>query len=142
LDGTANDRPNSGNGNTIQGNKCMYANGYFNPACGSSFTNFQGANPFFTEPCLGCNGNLGRNTFEGPGHIVFDWSLFKNTKIRENMTFQFRFEVFNVFNRANFLLPSSSTGANFANRIRSNIFGKSAGTLNPRQIQLGFRFIF
>ena len=142
LDGTANDRPDSGNGNTIQGNKCMYANGYFNAACGSSFTNFQGANPFFTAPCFGCNGNLGRNTFEGPGHINFDMSFFKNTKIRESMMFQFRFEVFNIFNRANFLLPSSSTGANFANRVRSGIFGKSAGTLNPRQIQIAFRFTF
>jgi len=40
---------------------------------------------------------------------------------------QFRFEVFNAFNHANFKLPSSSTGANFANRITSSNFGQSAG---------------
>lgn len=142
-DGQNNDRPDDPNGNTIQGNKCMYANGYFDPSCGSPFDSaFDGANPFFGRPCVGCNGNLGRNTFEGPGMINFDWSFFKNTKISESMQFQFRFEMFNVFNRANFLLPSSATGANFANRIGSGIFGKSAGTKGPRNIQLGFRFIF
>jgi hypothetical protein len=139
FDGLANDRPNAPNGNHINGGKCEYANGYFNSACGSSFSN---ALSFFGTPCLGCNGNLGRNTFEGPGHINFDWSMMKNTTIREGMKVQFRFEVFNAFNRVNFILPSSSTGANFANRIASGIFGKSAGTLGPRNIQFGFKFQF
>jgi hypothetical protein len=134
LDGLANDRPDA-SGYSLDGNKCRYANGYFNAACG-------GAVAFFSNPCFGCNGNLGRNTFEGPGHANFDWSMHKNTRIREGMTVQVRFEMFNVFNRVNFILPSSSTGANFANRIRSSIFGKSAGTLGPRNIQIGFKFIF
>jgi hypothetical protein len=142
-DGTNNDRPDAPNGNNINAGKCEYANGYFNAACGSSFTGpLTGANPFFGVPCAGCNGELGRNTFEGPGHFNTDQSLFKNFKIAEGKTFQFRFEMFNAFNRANFLLPSSSTGANFANRINSTIFGKSAGTLGPRQIQFGFKFLF
>jgi len=45
--------------------------------------------------------------------------LFKNIKVTERFNFQFRVEVFNLLNHANFKLPSSATGANFANRITS-----------------------
>jgi len=67
---------------------------------------------FFGTPCKACDGNLGRNTFVGPGQWTTDESLFKNLQLTERFKFQFRFEVFNAFNRANFKLPSSATGAN------------------------------
>jgi len=73
-----------------------------------------GSGCFFTTPCPACNGNLGRNTFVGPGYWNTDQSLFKNIKLTERYNFQFRVEVFNLFNHANFKLPSSATGANFA----------------------------
>jgi len=97
---------------------------------------------FFATPCAGCDGNLGRNTFIGPNLVNTDQSLFKNIKMTERFNFQFRFEVFNAFNRANFILPSSATGANFANRITSGNFGQSAGTRDPREIQFGLKLLW
>lgn len=153
FDGTRNDRPDDINGNNINASHFQYANGYFavgsNSAFGCAFSTSgactgsgAGKPMFFARPCTACNGSLGRNTMLGPGQYVTDQSLFKNIKITERFTAQFRFEVYNAFNRTNFLLPSSSTGANFANRITSRNFGQSAGTLNPRNIQFGIKLLW
>jgi hypothetical protein len=150
LDSIGNDRPDATHGNSITGNKQMYANGYFSPTgtfhrayCSPlSIANLTCTAPFFGTPCVGCNGNLGRNTFVGPAHFNTDQSIFKNIKITERFKAQFRAEFFNAFNHANFKLPSSSTGANFANRITSLNFGQSAGTLDPREIQFGLKIFW
>ena len=55
-------------------------------------------------------GTVGRNTLIGPGLASFDLILVKNTplpSISENFNIQFRLEVFNAFNRANFGLPDN-----------------------------------
>jgi hypothetical protein len=130
LDRVGNDRPDAPTGNTLTGDKDQYANGYTVPS------------GFFTTPCLGCNGQLGRNTFVGPNQFTTDLSIFKNTKITERVNILFRADFFNAFNRANFKLPSSSTGANFANQINSAIFGAAAGTFDPRQIQFSLKLSF
>lgn len=74
--------------------------------------------------------------------FVADLSLFKNIRVTEKVSLQFRSEFFNAFNRPNFLLPSASTGANFANRIQSPIFGAAAGTFDPRQIQFALKLLW
>ena len=51
-------------------------------------------------------GNLGRDTLPGPGLATWDFSTFKNTRIRESMNIQFRAELFNLLNRANFNTPN------------------------------------
>jgi outer membrane receptor protein involved in Fe transport len=61
-------------------------------------------------------GNLGRNSLIGPGYRNVDFSVFKTTKITENVKLQLRAEAFNVFNRPNFsspLLPGFSVDAGF-----------------------------
>jgi hypothetical protein len=83
----------------------------------------------------------------GPGLVNFDSSLFKNNYfkgISENFNAQIRFEVFNVFNRANFALPVLTN---------DNIF-TATGTLDPnagviastvttsRQLQLALKIIW
>jgi uncharacterized protein YaiE (UPF0345 family) len=140
LDGVNNDRPDA-SVNHIDASREQWANGWFNVSNPPASCRF-GPGCFFTTPCLSCNGNLGRNTFEGPGQFNTDQSVFKNIRVSERFNVQFRFEIFNALNRANFKLPSSSTGANFANRITSGIFGKSAGTLGPRRLQLALKFLF
>lgn len=53
-------------------------------------------------------GNAGRNIMTGPGLESFDFSVEKNTKvtrISESFDVQFRLDVFNLFNRANFNPP-------------------------------------
>jgi hypothetical protein len=93
-------------------------------------------------PALGTFGTMGRNIFPDSGFRNWDFSVAKNWKLGERVSAQFRAEFFNAFNHTNFLLPSSSTGANFANRITSGIFGESAGTLDPREIQFGLKLFF
>ncbi len=146
LDVIANDRPNITTTNTLQGSKDQYANGYNVP---SGFDHFntrvisgQLVGGFFGIPCLGCDGNLGRNTFQGPNQFTSDLAMFKKTNLTERVNIQFRADFFNAFNRANFKMPSSSTGANFSNRIASSIFGASAGVFDPREIQLSLKLNF
>src|SRR6185437_15444891 len=47
-------------------------------------------------------GNAPRGAVVGPGLQRWDISLFKNTKINERLSAQFRAEAFNVFNHTNF----------------------------------------
>jgi hypothetical protein len=80
-------------------------------------------------------GNLGRNTFTGPGWSNLDCSLIKDTKITESKLLQFRAEFFNSLNEATFGTPGQLLG--------SSSFGISTGTATTeRQIQFGLRFMF
>jgi hypothetical protein len=80
-------------------------------------------------------GNLGRNTFTGPGWWNLDFSLTKDTHITERTTLQFRAELFNVLNHATFDTPTSVLG--------NPTFGFSTGTATAeRQIQFALRLMF
>jgi hypothetical protein len=57
-------------------------------------------------PNSGFYGNLGRDTLIGPGLGTWDFSAVKDTALRERMTLQFRAEIFNLLNRANFNTPN------------------------------------
>lgn len=81
-------------------------------------------------------GNLGRNTFRGWPWSNWDFSLIKDTSIRENLTVQFRAEFFNLLNQHAFDM-GGVTG------LGNSGFGVSTSTVNPeRQIQLGLRLVF
>jgi hypothetical protein len=54
----------------------------------------------------GFYGNLGRDTLTGPGLATWDLSFLKNTPIHGRVSTQFRAELFNVVNRANFNTPN------------------------------------
>jgi Carboxypeptidase regulatory-like domain/TonB dependent receptor-like, beta-barrel len=81
-------------------------------------------------------GNVGRNTMYGPPMKNLDFSTFKDFRLWERATLQFRAEVFNVLNHPNFGMPGSSVGA-------SN-FGVISSTANylPRNIQLALKLLF
>jgi hypothetical protein len=76
--------------------------------------------------CLNRRGNAGRNIIPGAGLVNLDLSFFKNNPIRrisENFNVQFRAEIFNVLNRANFSLP--------VNPDDTDIFDDKGAPLNP-----------
>jgi hypothetical protein len=54
----------------------------------------------------GFYGDVGRDTYIGPGLATWDFSVLKNTRIRESVNLQFRAEIFNLLNRANFNTPN------------------------------------
>ncbi|MBZ5722687.1 MAG: carboxypeptidase regulatory-like domain-containing protein [Acidobacteriia bacterium] len=138
LDGVRNDRPNVA-ANNFSPSHDQWANGWgsgfkFNGTGGAS------ANGFFTSPCLACVGNEGRNTFVGPSFVSYEASLFKNIKITERFSAQFRAEAFNVLNHTNFQLPGAGGATNY--RTNSSSFGQAGGVFNPRQLQLGLKVSF
>jgi hypothetical protein len=75
--------------------------------------------PFY-YPCNGTIGNSRRNMLRGPGLSQWDATIIKDTKIGERLTIQFRWEVFNVLNRANYAAFVSN----------NNIGGHSFGTIS------------
>jgi len=97
---------------------------YFNP------------NYFMQEP-LGQVGNAMRRYFSGPGINNFDMALLKDTKITEDVQFQFRAEAFNIFNHAQFMNPSG----NF-NNSGAGGFGYVTSARDPRIMQLALKLLF
>ncbi len=73
----------------------------------------------FANPAAGSFGTSRRNAYYGPGFSDVDLSIFKNTKIFERFTVQFRAEMFNVFNRVNFA-PPASNGASVGGDAKLN----------------------
>ena len=88
----------------------------------------------FPLPAPGQEGNLKRSSFRNPGFINVDLSLIKNNRIGDHINAQFRFEVFNVFNRVNFAAVNGN--------LASSTFGRSTSTYDPRIIQLGVRLTY
>jgi hypothetical protein len=72
---------------------------------------------------LGGIGTLGRNVLRSPMQSRFDLGLAKNTKITERVSFEIGWDVFNVFNRANFATPDGELGSPDFGRITNTVGG-------------------
>jgi len=82
---------------------------------------------FIPPPAATLLGNSGRNIAIGPGIGNLDVSLLKNNYVRnEGVNIQFRVEMFNAVNHANFAVPS---------RTAAGIFTQ---TFSPPQAQRQF----
>jgi len=88
----------------------------------------------FAFPPFGNFGNSGRNIVDGPSFKNVNFSLVKNTAIKEKLTVQFRTEFFNLFNHPNFGLPDNFAG--------SPSFGRVLSAESPRHIQFGLKLLF
>jgi hypothetical protein len=86
-------------------------------------------------------GNLGRNVVIGPGFANTDFSVLKNTKITETVRVQFRGEIFDIFNHANFGQPGRVAGASNFGVITSTRF-PTGDSGSSRQIQFALKVIF
>ena len=97
----------------------------------------------YADPNPGSFGNVGRNTIQGPGNRVWDFSLFKFFKLTERSNLEFRAEFFNVLNHTNFLFakPGPQNG-NPATVLGDPHFGLLTASRDPRQIQLAMKFSF
>jgi hypothetical protein len=90
----------------------------------------------FTANAVGTFGNSGRSILRGPGFFNTDMGILKSTKITERVNVQFRAEFFNVFNHANFRLPTSNISSAQRGRITAVI------DENQRIVQLGLKLRF
>jgi len=86
-------------------------------------------------------GNLGRNTFRGPGQQNWDFSLIKNFKLTERQSLRFTTDFFNLWNHANFANPSITDVESIG--LANSPFGKITSTVGtPRLIQFSLRYAF
>ena len=133
--------------NYAPNNPALTLNGVTYPACNNqpivgSVALWFNPNCYALQPA-GTFGNAGRNTLRGPSFFNTDISASKNTKVNEQLSVQFRAELFNIFNHPNFALPNnnvfSASGAinASAGRITASNYGGQ-----PRQIQFGLKFMF
>jgi hypothetical protein len=141
---TGNQRPN-----VVAGQDCHASGGLpeqiLNPAAWT-LTDFQ----------LGTFGNSGRGVCTGPNFAQVDFSLYKTINISKRVKAQLRFEVFNLFNRVNFievnnsLNPIDATLDTGSQRTATKItaftpagdFGQAGATRDPRQAQFGIKILF
>ena len=91
----------------------------WNPAAGPYTTGF---------------GNGNKDAAVGPGLFNWNISLYKNIPIHEDIHMQFRAESFNTFNHTEFNNVDTGTG--------DGNFGQVTSTYDPREFQLGLKFLF
>ncbi len=96
--------------------------------------------------CANMFGNNGRNSLVGPGLANLDFMMFKNNYIRrisESFNVQFRVEMFNVFNRANYGPPLTTQSIFNQNGSLAGAAGVLDQTsTDPREIQFGLKVIW
>ena len=79
-------------------------------------------------------GNAGVGIMRGPGFANFDFTLAKNFPVTDSRYLQFRAEVFNALNRANYGPPNIARD--------SSGFGQILSAGNARIVQFGLKFYF
>jgi len=88
----------------------------------------------FSVETLGTLGTARRRFFSGPGLNNWDIALLKDTLIKEGVNLEFRTELFNAFNHAQFLLPDGN--------VNSATFGRVQTANPPRIMQLSLKLLF
>ena len=107
-------------------------------------------NAFLAEPNnSGFYGNVRRDSqFTGPGLATWDFSVMKQIPIHERLNLQFRAEIFNMLNRANFntpnlvvdILPPPST--NTIPQANPTAGAVTSTSTTARQVQFGLKLLW
>jgi hypothetical protein len=105
---------------------------WFNPAAFLAPANTAANGGFY--------GNVGRDTLIGPGLATWDFSLLKDTRIRERMSLQFRAEIFNLLNRANFNQPNAVVFTPSGGSPTAGVITSTSTT--SRQVQFGLKLLW
>jgi Carboxypeptidase regulatory-like domain len=91
----------------------------------------------FADPPFGqFNNGTQRSICCGPGLDDWDFAVHKKISITEDKYFQFRAEIFNIFNHTNFYNPDG----NFSDGPTE--FGKITEAQDPRLVQFALKFYF
>ena len=91
----------------------------------------------FLRNSMEVGGNLGRNTFRGPGLANTNLSVMKRFTLPRELQLQIRSDFINVFNHHSFANPDS-------NMTNANTFGQQTlvPVVDSRQVQLGAKLSF
>ena len=119
------------------------------PSCYHTLAQWFNAGPLTTNPAFVCYGtaancvpytgqtNIGTErpgAARGPGFWRTDLALFKNIKVNERFSGQFRLESFNTFNHTNPIAPGAS--------LTSSTYNQVLSSRDPRLVQLGMKLNF
>jgi len=97
----------------------------------------------FSQSAIGVEGNANRRFFHGPGINNWNMAIKKITPIRESLSLEFRAELFNVFNHAQFVNPSGLVpGPLGTSASPLTNFGQVTVARDPRLAQLGLKLNF
>jgi len=107
-------------------------NQWFNPAAFLAPANTAANGGFY--------GNVGRNTLIGPGLATWDFSVLKEMRIRERLSLQFRSEIFNLLNRANFNQPNAIVFTPSGVSPTAGVITSTSTT--SRQVQFGLKLLW
>jgi len=88
----------------------------------------------FALPAPFAFGNARRNNVIGPGFANVDLAVAKTWTLAGTSQVEFRWEIFNLFNRANFDIPNRTFG--------TPNFGRIFSAKNAREMQVGLRVAF
>ena len=109
-------------------------------------------NAFIAQPSTasvggGFFGNVGRDACTGPGLATWDFSVMKETHILENLNLQFRAEIFNILNRANFNTPNLIDAVGPPTGSTTPVVSPAAGLITStsttsRQVQFGLKLLW
>ena len=88
----------------------------------------------FTDPTLGTFATTPRSVCCGPGQNQWDVTFSKRIALSEAKYFQFRADIFNLFNKTEFVNPDG----NFSN----STFGQVLQARDPREVQFALKFYF
>ncbi len=89
----------------------------------------------FTQVPSGTFGNAGRNILRGPGWVTFDMSVQRQIRFTDRVNATLRWDVFNLFDRANLGLPERNIAS-----ANAGVISTLAG--DPRVMQLSLRVAF
>ena len=118
--GGGSERPNrAGNGNLPSGQQTI--DRWFDTSA-------------FVIPAQYTFGNAGTGILVGPGLFNVDFGIHRNFVLTERFKLNFRGEMFNALNRANFNVPNASIGNAQAGQI--------SGTGPARVMQMGLKLLF
>ena len=99
----------------------------------------------FAATAFGVEGNEKAMQFRGPNFFETNINFYKDTRITEHVNFQFRFEIFNFFNRPNYVdftgFGTIQTGGIDMN-LPDGTFGQATSSHEPRFWQLGGKISF
>ena len=124
------------------------------PVVPGTVTEWFNPNAFIAPPNnSGFYGNAGRENLIGPGLAVWDFSLMKQIPIHERLNLQFRAEMFNLLNRANFGTPNlivdvltpppaGSTTASTVPQQNPTAGQITSTSTTSRQIQFGLKLLW
>jgi hypothetical protein len=130
--------PEIDNSNTGRANLGFGANDRPNRVAGGALE-IRGPDQWFDTRAFsfapyGSFGNSGRNILDGPAYKDYSMNVLREVLLSEGVRLQFRGEVFNILNTANFDLPDIYLG--------SPTFGRVLSAGSPRRIQFGAKILF